>query len=504
MPTVTSLRCSSIFIITLIGLLCTSLGIQAQDFTARVIDQKTATPIPFATIRLGQHSGVVTNEEGYFTLSNETIGRLSDSIRISSMGYEGKQLWLPSQKDTLIALTPATLALKPVFLTNNPLSPEEIIEKVKEQLTVNYADNGYTQKNIFFRQSDLNSMSKTAINFKKSTIEELDKTLIDSIAGLIPKKTEYYRETVGTFYGNYRQQKLQVTKAAELYDKTKDISVDGLSEKLERIFKENVKPNSYLKIKSGIFGTKVQLDSAMAAQEESKDEVIKVQRTTSEDFSNQIKDRISELYAQLFFTEDSEIDVLRKSNRYRFTLDAYTIIEDTPVYVVRFSPKGKKDFKGVMYINTEDYAVMRLEFENVRRLSSFGLFGISYAHTIYRGKSIFSKDANGRYSPRYLELEDGNTFGIDRPLKVIEKNKFVKGRRKQNELSLGIDFQGGQLNKYEMVVFDTQTIDETTFNQVKENQKVAPAYLTKYDPTFWDGYTIMEPNSAIQSFEVQQ
>ena len=55
-----------------------------------------------------------------------------------------------------------------------------------------------------------------------------------------------------------------------------------------------------------------------------------------------------------------------------------------------------------------------------------------------------------------------------------------------------------------MVVFDTEAIDEATYKDVNEAQEVQPVYLTKYDPTFWDGYTIMEPNSAIQSFEVQQ
>ena len=80
--------------------------------------------------------------------------------------------------------------------------------------------------------------------FKKSTIEELNKKLIDSIARLIPKKSSYYKEVVGNFYGDYSKHKLYVEKAAELYDKNNDISADGIGKKMERIFNENVKKDS--------------------------------------------------------------------------------------------------------------------------------------------------------------------------------------------------------------------------------------------------------------------
>ncbi|MFT5862501.1 MAG: hypothetical protein ACI828_001150 [Flavobacteriales bacterium] len=480
------------------------LGINAQSYSAKVIDQKTGTPIPFATIQLGKYSGIITNEDGVFNITNSAAARVTDSVSISSMGYDTMNFWLPSQRDSVIVLTPATFALKTVFLTNNPLSPEQIIDKVKENISNNYADAGLTNKRIFFRQSDRNKMIQADINFKKSTIEELNKGLIDSIADMIPRSSDYYRETVGQFYGNYAKHKLHVEKAAELYDKSKDISVDGLAEKMERIFKENVKPNSYLKIKSGLFGTKVQLDSVLAENEEAKEKMVEIENTDNQKFGAEVKGRISELYEQLFFHEDSKIDVLDKSNRYRFSMEDYTVIDDTPVYIINFVPKGKKDFKGVMYVNTEDFAIVRLEFENVRKLSSFGLLGISYARTVYRGKSIFAKDANGTYSPRYLELEEGSTFGIDRPLKVIEKNKFVKGRRKQNELSLGIDMKGSQFMKYELVVFESKEINQGEYETVVENETIKPVYLSKYDPSFWDGYAIMEPNAAIQAFEVQE
>ena len=387
-----------------------------------------------------------------------------------------------------------------MFLSSNNLSAEEIIEKVKENMDTNYAVN-LSKKKIFFRQSDINRMKKVGIEFVKSTIEELDKPLIDSIASLIPMKSEYYREAVGDFYGDYSKHKFYVDKGAELYDKNADVSMDGLSEKMERIFKENVKPNSYLKIKSGWFGTKVQLDSLLIAEED-EDAKVKVENTDKQIFQEQIKDRISEVYTELFFHEDSKLDFLAKSNRYEFTFDNYTFINDEAVYIISFEPKGRKDFKGVMYVNTEDFAIMRLEFNNVRPLKKFGLLGISFRHNVFRGKMLFNKNAVGSYSPRYIELESGIIFGVDRPLSVIEKNKHVKGRRKQNELELELDIQTTSYNKFELVVYDSEDISSSAYESVVENPKMKAEYLSQYDPSFWAGYNIMEPNAAIQSFKV--
>lgn len=471
----------------------------AQTFYGKLLDHKTNEPIPFATIQYSTHRGVITNEEGVFGFTHKA--KDTDSVHISSMGYEKKTYSLQEPLDSIITLAPKAFELKSVFLSSDPLDAKEIIEKVKENLDANYRV-ALSKKKIFFRQSDLNQMKKVDFGFQDSTIEELDKQLIDSITGLVPRHSSYYREVVGDFYGDYSTHKFHIDKAAELYDKNKDVSMDGVSEKMERIFKENIKPDSYLKIKSGLFSTKVQIDSLKNEHNEESDAMVKVENTDDQNFNQQIQDRISELYEQLFFHEDSKVDILRKSNRYKFDIKDYTYIEDTPVYVMGFSPKGKKDFKGKMYINMDDFAILRLEFDNVRPIQRFGLLGITYRHNIYRGRMLFEKDAEGGYSPKYLELDSGVFFGLDRPLKVIEKNKHVKGRRKQNELSLALDIQMNQRNKFELVVFNSENITKPIYESVTENKDVEATYLSKYDPSFWEGYTIMEPNAAIQAFKV--
>jgi hypothetical protein len=489
---------------TLFIFLVLSLGInqlRSQDLTATVIDAETGTPIPFATIVTGEHSGLITNEDGVFTITEVQLTRIQDSIFISSMGYENTSLWQP-KGDTTISLAPKTFELAQVFLNANPLSPEEVIEKVKENMLANYTVIP-SKKKVFFRQSDLNIMNKVDFGFKKSSIDELNKELFDEISASIPRNSSYYKEAVGDFYGDYESHKLHIDRAAELYDKNKDVSIDGLSNRLERIFKENVKPDSYFKIRSGLIGTKVEMDS-ISNENEEESAIVKAEMDKPENsnFQPDIKDRISELFEQLFFNEDAELDILQKSNRYRFTQTNYTFIDDAVVYIIHFEPKGTKDFKGVLYINAQDFAIMRLEFENVHPLKKFGFLGINYSRSVFKGKMLFTREDEGGYGISYMELEDGSTFGVDRPLNVIEKNKHVKGRRKQNELALHLDIETTNISKYELVVFSSESISDAAFEQATENPKVNASYLSKYDPDFWRGYTIMEPNAAIQAFEV--
>ena len=486
--------------LTLVSILIFSYA-NAQSFSAKVIDQDTKEPISYATIETGLYQGMVSNEEGAFTFLLENIKQPQDSIYISYMGYETKGLVFEENEGITIALLPRLYELKEVFLTTELLTIKEIIERVKDNLGKNYASI-LSKKKIFFRQSDIGHIKKMDFGFKKSTIEELNKELLDSITKILPKKSSYYKEVVADLYGDYNKYKLNINKAAELYDKNNDISAEGIGKKLEVIFNENIKKDSYLKIKSGFFSTKKQVDSILQENEEAKAALEKKKKEGTLEFQEQISTQIANLYEQLFFQEDSKIDVLNKSSRYNFTLDNYTIINEMTVYILKFTPKGGKDFKGTMYVNTQDFAIVRLDFENVQPISKFGLFGITYRNDVFKGKMLFDKDEDGTYGPRFIELLDGSYMGLNRPLKIIEKNKNVKGRRKQNELSLKLDIQGNQLQKKELVVFESENMTQSSYDLIEEKKLIKATYLSKYDPEFWQDYSIMEPNEAIESFKV--
>lgn len=483
--------------------LLSSLALSAQTISSTIIDKKTNEPIPYATIQLSEHKGIITNEEGKFSITLDEQLKKIDSIYISSMGYQKVGIALNTITDSIIYIEPKAIELSGVFISNKNLSIDEIIDNIKENVGQNYSKD-LSHKKLFYRQSDFSDLNKMNIKFKKSTIKEFNKKFIDSVISIIPRKSAYYTEALCDLYGNFDKQKLNIIKGAELYDKSNDGSMEALSEKLEDILKKNVKPNSYLKIKSGwILGTKVQMDSIFDANDEAaevKNEVEKPNKNQENYFLNYRKSSLKNLLSSMFFQEDSKLNFIDKSGRYKFELIDYTTIDDSSVYIINFEPKRGADFKGTIYVNTQDFAIMRVDYENVKNLKNFGLLGISFHDTMYKGKTIFTKGADGKYSVRYIEKTRGNVFGIDRPLKIIEKNKFVKGKRKQNELSLGLDIGAGEISKYEVVVFDSQPITESEYESSKENKSIKPQYLSKYDPEFWKGYNIIEPNTAIKQF----
>ena len=99
--------------------------------------------------------------------------------------------------------------------------------------------------------------------------------------------------------------------------------------------------------------------------------------------------------------------------------------------------------------NTEDFAIIRVDYENVKPLRTFSLLGISLNEYEKKGTIIFQQNDTKKYALKYMDESAGQRIGIKRPVKIIEKNKNVKGRRKQNEVSCKVHFIVRNIEKIE-------------------------------------------------------
>ena len=497
------------FVLAAFGFNC----IQAQVVTSVVKDSATQQPIPYATILLANKKGVITNEEGRFSLLLDPNTKETDSLFISCMGYESLGKPLNEFKESVIFLSAKPIALNPVIVSNKQYTAEELIEQVKINIDRNYSTN-LTKKRVFFRDSYHQNLTKSNYTFKESTIDALNERFLDSVLNSIPRKSSRYTEILGDFYGNYEKdnQKLTLIKASELYDKQSELDLTSLEEKFNDILKKNTKPDSYFKIKSGLFGTKVDADEFMTFKTDSTDaealkkelaEKKKKEEDRKKNFASFKKGSLGKIMQKQFFLKDSDLNFINKDNRYHFKMIDFTYWGEDAVYILEFEPKRGADYKGRLYINADDFAIIRLDYNNVKSLRTFKLLGISLDQYLDRGKMIFSKNEDGFYHLRYLEEEMGAKVGIKRPLKIIELNKRVKGRNKQNELYLKLDMASSGINKHELILFDTQEITSQEFNAIKEDNSVLPTYMPNYDPEFWKGYNILEPNQAIKDFTAQ-
>ncbi len=483
---------------------CTLIFGQKSNYKGQLIDSLSGESIPYASIVFGDNLGIVSNDDGYFTIESNILDNEDiDSLTISSLGFQNKTLLLTKDLDTLIYLNPAIYSLGSVYVPTENLEVDEIVERFYEKLNDNHPDI-YISSKLFYRQSQITEMDKMHFELKESTIDGFDKKLLDSIESVIPSETAYYFEMAGTREGNFEQGKFKVERAAELYDKEKDLSFDGIAEQLEQLFNKNVKKNSYFKIKSGLFSTKVEADE-LFYEEDTEDTKVKEQKTDSVPNFNRFisfESSINRLFDNLFYRDDSTLDIMEKKSRYNWSLEGYDQIDNHSVYKITFEPKGSKDFAGSLYIDMEDFAAMRIDFHNVKPLRSFNLLGISYYNDVYNGKVIFKQQETG-YFPKYIEVLDGESVGVSRPLKIIEKNKFVKGRRKQNEISIKMNIKVKNISKHELLLLDVYSSTPENFKNLKRNTAFEPVYLKEFDPQFWSEYLIIEPNETIQNFKIE-
>ncbi|EPR73854.1 hypothetical protein ADIWIN_1214 [Winogradskyella psychrotolerans RS-3] len=484
-----------------------------QTFTSKLLDLSTEKPIPFATIQFNSKTGVISNDNGEFNITIKRAVVETDSLMISCLGYEEKRIPLFNFNNSPIYLKPKSVDLSEVLVTNKNYTIDEILDKIKEGLTVNY-DYSYNKRKLFYRTSYYTEMDKYDVTLEKSTIPEFNQQFIDSLLQIMPKNNSNHTEILGEIYGEIdpeATQKMDILKACYLYDKSKDINMDNYEKRFNDIFKKYVKRDSYFKIKSGWFSVKEEMDSslfgdsnekeetatdALLAEQKKKDSIRKI------GFLHWRKMQIHNFENDNFIDDDNDLNFIHKSRRYEFEIADYAYINDMFVYVIPFKPKRSEDFSGTMYVNTEDFAVVRVDYKNVKPLSKFSLLGISMKKFLKEGTIIFQKNDNEKYTLKYKDETLGEQVGIKRPIKIVEKNKNVKGRRKQNELKGDIHFIVRNIEKTELIVFETNAISESDFKNFKEKSLVTPTQLNQYDPEFWKGYNIIEPNKAIKDFKV--
>lgn len=486
----------------------------AQSLSAFVIDSITQQPIPYATVQL-KEKGVITNEDGNFNfVLNETI-QPSDSLTISSMGYETLSRPINEFISTKILLVPKAIELREVIVSNKNYTAEEIMDFVEDNLDKNY-NYDLAKKRLFHRSSHFDRWIKSDFKVKKSSIDILNQNFLDSVITTVPKDNSFYSEIVGDLFGNPSKEllKLNLLKASKLFDKSKELDAEKLEEKFNEILRNNIKEGSYFKIKSGLFGTKIDAEevselleeegvdsTSVAAANEQLEQKKKDKEEQQKNYANWKKRQLSNLFTNIPTEDDSNLNFILKSRKYDYTLQEFTYLGNDAVYVISFTPNGSADFKGTLYINAEDFAVIQVDYSNIKPVKKLKLLGISTNTYLSKGKIIYQQGTNGKYGLRYYESEIGERIGVKRPLKIIEKNRIVKGKNKQNELSGTMDFVFINVIKNELIVFESENIAQTTFDDFTENNAVSPTYMPTYDPTFWEGYAIMEPNTAIKEFK---
>ena len=467
-----------------------NLNLRAQSLEVQVQDSLTLFPIAFSTVSFSNNKALITDENGEFILIKSGVSN-QDSLFVSSIGYQKASFALNEFNDSIIFLLPKPVILADVILTSKRLTSEEIIEEVIKNIERNY-EKGITQNKVFLRKSSTSKTKRFNTSKFKSSINEINSSLLDSILNNLSKENNSVLETLCYQFGNIQQdnQKINLIKARETYSKDDEI-LESLNDRLELYLKENIKSDSYFKIKSRLFGADMTIDGLHEMDSTSTDFISKKNKEDLErkkNFAGNQKNTINNIYSKLFYNEDSNFDFILKPKKYSFSEPELNFVGDDLVYIIECTPKGSAKYKGTLYINSDDFAVIRLDFKNIKPLFKFKLLGVSYNQYHREGKFLLSKFDNKKYNLSYAQTTSNQSFSIDRPIRLIEKNKNVKGRRKQNEISFKMDMAINQEYKTEIQVFESTKMNDEEFQKIIEENKVLPEFLNEFTTNFWEEF----------------
>lgn len=498
---------------TLTALLLLPTLLFGQEIQLKVYDSLHKEPIPFVTVLTNFGEKTITNEEGVFRLHKAKNFSPQDSVFVSCMGFTTFDEAVVNLPDSIIYLPEESIELDGVILTQQELTADEIIEKASEEFSDKY-ELSLTKKDFFMRESYAQKWNRMDMKIKKSSIKEFNQRFWDSLLATLPKRDEWHTESVGSLYGNWskEKQKLQLIRAVELADTLNERGYEQIESKITQVLDKNVKANSYFKFKSGIFSTKIDRGDIIESENDSLNhapdnyEKANEEKSPAELFHNGRKNELRQIANFMNVKKNKlDLDVLTNASRYHFELENLTYLDDTPVYVIRFTPARKKaKFKGTVYIDADRFAVVQMEYENTTDLRDFSLFGISFRIYRYVTRIKFDRFENEKYQLQYIENNTKFNTGIKRPMKIVEKNKFTKGRRKQNELLAEINMQLDHESKKTLLINSNTPLSTSAFKELEKQKAFSPQKRNNFDPQFWEGFTIVEPNAIVRSFRTTE
>lgn len=483
------------FLLTIIFVL-NSISLLAQSITAKIIDENTKLPIPYAAVKIDDFNGVISNEEGFFTLNSKNI----EQITITCLGYKSKTLSLNELKsnNNIIVLEESINELNTVFISNKRPNADSIISRVRKRLSENYDIKLYKHE-VFSRETayvefeNLNFEVEKASHIKKKNLE-LANTSLDSLTkAIINSKTIHFKDFKGDLYLNGSQEtKLVVHKATELLDQKNNLSFEDVQKKGENIMLKYLDTTLTYKLKSGLF----KIEDSLSLKDNSSKEMDKNEYQT-----NDLRGTVNSILELSQFGENSTLLTILDDDSYDYTLLDISNYNNELIYVIGFKPdRSRSKYSGKLYVTDDNYAITKadIEFAEGKRGEKFNLkllLGVKYIENIFKVTLIYRKNAENKYELQYAKNEEGSYFYVSRPLKFIENSP------QKNKTSFDFTIEGNIIGKKELLFTSSDKISVDEYESIKTDKTVPYIKLNKYDPTIWGEDRTLEPLEEMKQFD---
>lgn len=482
-----------------------------QNITGKIIDSSTGEIISYANIVINNKENVISNGEGYFNLSESDIDDTT-SLAISCIGYVLQKINVQELKamQNIVKLTPSVIELNEVNISNEKLSPYEIMANVKANFKTNYPYSSKPKKDlIFFRETNnfkpkiLDVEIDKSTGFSKDALKAANAQMSSFTSKLKTNPPKHFIDFICNKYSyvtkkddkNLYVSKLEVMKATKLKDASNSVALDDLEKSTTDIVLKHLDSTKYYRVKSGLFGSR---------------DTISLRKDFNQKKSKSQKNQLTAAKSKLdVFTNTNSIantskyDFIHTPENYEYKYEGASFSDQQElIYQLSFKPKkSKAKYKGTLYISESDFAVIRVDYklEDGKKLNSLNLkfiLGVKSSENISNGTVIYKKNPidNG-YILHYVAHESGKYFYINRPLKFIELTDGEK-----DVFALDLKVEGNSFEKQEYLNINRSESNGLVIENIKEKD-FNYLQIKKYDPKIWKDYSAIEPTEEMKQFK---
>jgi hypothetical protein len=488
--------------VLLVLFLC-SLYASATEGTLQgvVADSETKEAIPYAPLSVrGKPKGCVADEYGHFTLKLEGL-TAADTIQVVYMGYETlkESLSQALQQDTLW-LVPARLELAEVQIHTGNLSAEEIIRRMQEQYVHNHGAIAEKQRLFFHHYEEVPFGKNNKIQLKSSDFEGLEVSTFEKIFAKLPESFSDYRDALLELYHYEGKYKLLPIEGIAL----EEGGLRGLFEEIEQEFGDFLKDveqgmadeKIYYKIKTGILSQKIGHKKSIQVDEEEQDDSLHYRMET-----DWLKGELIGIRKKYTDIGSKEWEFVHQPGKYRYTLEGLTIQDGIWVYCISFDPKKKGLYEGRLYIESDTYALLRMEYNYApgKTSENFQLLGFGHAIRDKKAYVLFEKDTYG-YFVRYMCAREKEWVKVDRNVTIVKKEKRKLIDKELGEMKLDIALSL-EVDRYmEVLVLERETILPEIFDKTSQPEMIVLRKEYADKQQMKQRRTSIVPNAALKKY----
>ena len=467
------------------------------ELSGIVLDFNSKEPLLYTNIYvLHKNIGTVTNENGRFAIDVLGLNK-NDTLRFQYIGYKARNLTI-QMLDTMSAVylkKESYNLLEAVIFGGSTPDPRTIVKNIIRNKDSNYRTKPSLWK-TFIRERNTADVTHFRIDYKKSSIENLDRQAIAEMEQKLPKHTTAYTDFLGNLYfsGNNKDTlKIAPIRTVELKEK----NMADLKQ-IEDIFDNlaaNTSENEYWKMRSGIVGGKIDFSE---------------NDTTSRNDSLHKNQQKLRYYRRAVFSEmkypslddKKDWEFLYKTGKYKYTLAGGIRVNGEDIYIIDFEPDNGGIFKGRLFVSASTYALIRADYEYApgKEGTDFHLFGVGYSENYFSG-SIYFEKVNGSYVLKYFSQKTGTAVDFDRNIILLKKRKRFLFDKTLKELKVGLKIAVNSESSVEMLVLDRKQIPQKAFDDFQQKKYMNIIYVDQFNDSLWKGYSIIEPTRQMKEYK---